>query len=113
MSKRTGPTDTNLRKLISSLKKDEKPIAKRIAKDLGRPRRIRREVNLLRIDKFSKEGDSIIVPGKVLGVGEISKKITISALSYSQSAIEKINKSGSKMIPLEEGIKQKGVKIIG
>ncbi len=113
MVKRTGPTDIHVRKLISTLKKMDKPIAKRVAKDLERPRRIRRVVNLFKIDKYANEGDIVIVPGKVLGVGDLTKKITISALSYSKSALEKIKASGSKVIPLEEGVKQKGVKLIG
>ena len=37
--------------------------------------------------------DHVIVVGKVLGIGSISKKIEISALSFSSSALDKLKKS--------------------
>ncbi len=40
------------------------------------------------------------VPVKVLGNGEVSKSIEISAHKFSQSAIAKIEKAGGKAIPL-------------
>ena len=85
--KRTGPTDINLRKLISTLKKTKKPIWKRVASDLAKPRRIRRSVNISRIERYCKSGENIVVPGKVLGSGTLTKKLTIGALSFSKSAL--------------------------
>lgn len=110
----------NTQKLVQELKKvsiEKKiPLWKRIASDLERPNRGYREVNLFRIDSVCKEGEIIIVPGKVLGTGELTKKITVVAPKFSESAISKINKSG-KAIMLEdfmkENIKGKGVRIIG
>lgn len=113
MVKKTGPTDVNVRKLISELRKQKKPIWKRVAKDLERPRRIRRAVNLSRINRYSKDGDNIVVPGKVLSAGDLTKKITIGALSFSKTALDKIKKSGSKALSLNEMIKEKKVKLIG
>lgn len=114
MVKRTGPTDINLRRLISKMKGR---FWKRIAKDLTRPRRIRRTVNLSRISKYSKNGETIMVTGKVLSVGVLEKKINLCALSFSEKALEKIKKSGSKIIEMERLLKDnpkgKGVKIIG
>ena len=55
MAKRTGPTNIYLRNLIVELKKfgNEKGVNlwKRIAEDLNRSTRERREVNRARIDK--------------------------------------------------------------
>ena len=65
--------------LISSLKKlsiDRKvKIWKRIAVDLEKPTRIRREVNIYKLDKYCKDNETVIVPGKVLGMGDLTKKI--------------------------------------
>ncbi|MDP8002962.1 MAG: 50S ribosomal protein L18e [Caldisphaera sp.] len=86
------------------------------AKILSRPARRRVTVNLNKINKLAKEGDMVIVPGKVLGNGKITKKITIAAFSFSEEALEKIRSSDSTGITLVEAIKEnpegKNVKII-
>lgn len=43
--------------------------------------------------KGVKDGSIVIVPGKVLGQGQIDKKIQIAALSFSASAVEKLAKA--------------------
>ena len=72
--------------------------------------------NLDFIDKQAKEGETIVIPGKVLSMGELNKKIKIVALAASKSAIEKINKNGSTFITIIEEIKlnpeAKGIKIL-
>jgi|SRR3989344_1375843 len=120
MARRTGPTTLELQKLIEELRKlsyeQNVNIWKRIAKDLERPRRIRREVNLYRLEKNIKDGETAIVPGKVLSLGEFTKKNTVAAYCFSKTAEEKINKTG-KAISIQELIKKnpKGskVRIIG
>ena len=56
-----------------------------------------------------------MVPGKVLGIGELTHPLTIACLEYSKSAKNKIESSGSKMISIEELLKQNpngsGVKV--
>ena len=41
-----------------------------------------------------QEGDTVVIPGKVLGSGELDHKVTVSAFKFSKSALEKINKKG-------------------
>ena len=106
-----------LQMLIQELKKksiDEKvKIWKRIATDLEKPTRNRRIVNLSKIDKYSKDNETVIVPGKVLGSGDLSKKITIAAYSFSEQAIDKIKESNGKALYIDELMKSnpKGNKI--
>ena len=73
-------------------------------------------VNLDKIDKESKDGDLVIVPGKILGNGEMTKKIRVAALNFSESAKEKLGKHKSEMITILEEIKRnpkaQGIKII-
>jgi large subunit ribosomal protein L18e len=110
-------TNDNLQKLIVELKASESNLLNRVAEDLSRPTRIRREVNLSRINNNTKDGEVIIVPGKVLGGGELDHKITISAFKFSGQALEKLGKSGSKIVPLQElakeSVKGKRIRIIG
>ena len=120
MVKRTGPSNQNLKKLIQELK--EKSLAegvklwKRIAHDLEKPSRQRRTVNIYKIDQFAKDGETIIVPGKILSVGQLTKKLNVAAYNFSKEAEQKINKTG-KLITIQQLVKDnpkgKKVRILG
>ena len=73
-----------------------------LAEELSRATRNAREVNCSALNRFAKENDTIVVPGKVLGTGIISKKMTIAAWSFSHQAIEKLLKAGCKLCSLQE-----------
>jgi len=119
--KPTGPTNQTLRSLIENLKRlgTEKniPLWGRVASDLGKSNRSRRIVNLSRINRFTKENEIIIVPGKVLGDGILEHKLTIAAFSYSKTALDKISKAQAKAMSIpdlmQQDIKGKRVRIIG
>ena len=120
MTKRTGPTNPLLKGLIQELRKKANEhnanIWKRIADDLEKPARQRRIVNLYKINKFTKENETVIIPGKVLSVGDLDHNVTIAAFSFSGSALDKINKIGraisiSKLI--QEDPKGKKIRILG
>jgi len=118
--KRTGPQTLELKDLIKELKtlasKENVKLWKRIASDLEKPTRIRRKTNLYKINKYTKEDETAIVPGKVLSLGDLTKKITIAAYQFSDASLNKINKVG-KAISIKELMKQnpkgKKVRIIG
>jgi large subunit ribosomal protein L18e len=99
-------TNPQLLNLISGLKKQsrekEAPLWRGIAQKLERPTRNYPEVNLSRINRHTKENDQILVPGKVLGSGEIGHKLTIAALSFSGNAKNKIIKAGGACFSIEE-----------
>ncbi|RME78238.1 50S ribosomal protein L18e [Candidatus Woesearchaeota archaeon] len=119
--KRTGPTNTQLIALIAELKKqsqvEEAPIWKRLANDLERPTRIRRAVNLSRINRYAKENEVVVIPGKVLGSGFLDKQLTVAAYTFSQSALEKLKKNNCTVLTLPELMKKhpkgRGVRIVG
>lgn len=108
-------------KVIIDLKtlaiKNKVPLWKRIAVELERPTRQKREVNVFKLEKYSQDGDTIVVPGKILGTGNLTKKLTVAAISVSESAKEKILEAKGKVISIEELMKNnpKGnkVKIMG
>jgi large subunit ribosomal protein L18e len=120
MVKRTGPQNLTLKNLIRELntlgKENKSKLWLRIANDLSKPTRIRRTANLYKIDKNTREGETAIVPGKVLSVGELTKPLTIAAYQFSEKALDKINKVG-KAIKIQELLKTnpegKKVRIIG
>ena len=102
----TGPSNYYNRKLIRELWKSKRRIWKKVSKKLSGPRRERIEANLYRINKKTKENDVIVVPGKVLGIGEVDHKVTIACLDYSKTARKKIESSGSKLLSIEELFEQ-------
>ncbi|HEY9206781.1 MAG TPA: 50S ribosomal protein L18e [Candidatus Methanoperedens sp.] len=99
-------TNPQLLDLISGLKKQsrekEVPLWRDIALRLERPTRNFSEVNLSRINRYTKENDLILVPGKVLGAGELDHKLTIAAVSFSGNAKNKIVGAGGSCLSIVE-----------
>ena len=97
--------------------KNDAPIWSKLAKLALKTSSARRVVNLTKINKVTKENDVIVVPGKVLGTGNVLHKVTLSSFSISNSAAKKIIESGGKIISFSEMIEKfptgKGVNIIG
>ena len=97
--KRTGPSNPNLQSLIKDLKTlsitNKANIWKRVATELERPSRNRRKVNLHEIEKHSKDGETVLVPGKVLATGDLTKQVKVAAWAFSEQATVKIKDSTS------------------
>lgn len=106
MARRTGPTNPVLRKLINSLEKQSRennaPVWAAIAEKLRYPRRRRIEINLDKINKLYREGKVIVVPGKVLGDGEVDKPVKVAAFKFSSSASKKIEEAGGRAMKIDE-----------
>ena len=111
----SGPSNYYYRKLIRDLWKTKINIWKKVSKKISGPRQNRVKANLYRINKKTKKDDTIVVPGKVLGVGELDHPLTIACLEYSKSVVKKIESSGSKLISIEDLVEQNpkgsGVKV--
>jgi large subunit ribosomal protein L18e len=88
-----------------------------IAEKLAKPNRNRVAVNLSRLNRYTSKNETAVVPGKVLGAGEMNHPITIAAFAYSEKAKEKIKAVNGKCLSFSDLIKKnpKGsnVKIIG
>ena len=97
--------------------KNNAPIWAKLAEYALKPSIARRDINLNRISQLTKENDTIVFPGKVLGTGNISHKITLYSFSISKSAANKILESGGKLISYLDLIEQnptgKGVVLLG
>jgi large subunit ribosomal protein L18e len=93
------------------------PIWGKLAEYALKPSIARRDINLNRISQLTKENDTVVFPGKVLGTGNMSHKITLCTFSISNSAANKILESGGKLISHTDLIKQnptgKGVILLG
>ncbi len=111
LQKKVNP---RLRKLIISLKKQQKPFFLALAKELAKPRRKAAAVNLFKINKVANAGETVVVPGKVLSVGSLDKRLKIAAFSFSQKAEEKIKAASGEILQLEELLQkpQKSLRLV-
>ncbi len=104
----------DLRKASS---KNDAAIWKRLAEFALKPSSVRRVVNLYKLSEQTNDGDVVVVPGKVLGTGSISHKITLCSFSISNGAASKIIEAEGNIIPYTELVEKyptgKGVKILG
>ena len=108
-------------RMASDLKKasakNDAPIWSKLAEYALKPAIARRDINLNRINQLTKENDTVVFPGKVLGTGSVSHKITLCAFSISNAAAAKLLENGGKLISHTDLIKQnptgKGVVLLG
>ena len=84
-----------LRLLRETAATNKAAVWKRVASDLEKPTRRRRIVNIYKIEKYAKDDEIVVVPGKVLGTGMLNKKVTVAAYNFSQEAYNKINAKGN------------------
>jgi len=107
-------TNQGLVETIIMAKKHEKWFS--VAEFLSRPRSMKISINLDEIDKKAKEGDTVVVPGKILGQGDMNKKVRIVALSFSQEAEKKLKAKKCELVTIKQEIeknpKAQGVKLI-
>ena len=78
----------------------------KLAQLISGSRRKYLSVNLKEIDKKSSEGDTVVVAGKVLGVGGLTKKVKICAIGFSKSAKEKLKDTKTEMVMIADEIKK-------
>lgn len=103
--------------LRGASKKNNAPIWNRLADLALKPTIARRIINLGQLDQFVSDNDVVMVPGKVLGTGSLSHKITLCSFSISTAGAKKVLESGGKIVDITQLIENnptgKGVKIIG
>ncbi len=106
MGKKLHKTNPNLLSLIERLKKEayisEAPVWRDVADRLMKPKQNWAEVNLSRLERYASDNETIIIPGKLLGAGVISKKVTVAAFKCSEAARDKLARAGGKSMSIEE-----------
>jgi large subunit ribosomal protein L18e len=119
--RKTNSPNQYLQLLIGELLKaasvEQVPLWRRIASELSKPSRMRRVVNLSKINRYTKDAETIIVPGKVLGTGAMEHKVTVAAMDFSHSARQRIMKANGRVLSIVELMKDnpkaKNVRIMG
>jgi len=105
-----GPAGFETKGLVNDFeklyRKEKKPLFKRVVQELKKSRRLKKGVNISRINRFSIKDSNVLVLGKVLGTGELNHSVNIIAFSYSKEALEKLGKSKSKVQTLKDWAKK-------
>ncbi len=105
----SSKSNPRLQELIAELKSvarsENAGVWADVADRLAKPRSTHAEVNLGRIERYANEeaGETVIVPGKVLGSGVLHKEVTVAAVDFSSTARAKIDQAG-EAISMEEAI---------
>ena len=97
--------------------KNDAPIWAKLSQYALKPSIARKSINLYKIGQHTKDNDTVVFPGKVLGTGKLPHKITLCSFSISESAANKIIETGRKLISFSKLIEKnptgKGVVLLG
>ncbi|MBP2132102.1 large subunit ribosomal protein L18e [Methanomicrobium sp. W14] len=105
---KTNPRYTALVTMLREASRaNEAGIWREIAKRLEAPSKNFAEVNLGKINRYAREGETLIVPGKVLGSGILDTGVSVSvaALNFSDAAASKIKDAKGTCMTIEDLVK--------
>jgi large subunit ribosomal protein L18e len=88
--------------LERAAKKYHAPIWSAVADRLMRSRHHVKPVNVGHLERLANPKETLLVPGKVLSSGRLTKTIVVAAFQYSEGARSKIHAAGGKAITIGE-----------
>ena len=102
-------SNSELVKTVTELKKasreNDAPLWRSVAHRSEGPSRNWPSVNISKLEYNVNKNSKVLIPGKLLGSGNISKKMTVSAYSFSETAKSKVKAAGGKCVSYNELIK--------
>ena len=119
--KKLKATNPELLSLIQDLKKQSQETQAEVwltlANRLSASKRNRIAVNVSRLNRYTKDGETVVVPGKVLGAGKPDHPLTVAAFAFSDVAQAKIQTAKGKCLTIRDLMKKnpsgKNVKLMG
>ncbi|MCS7142719.1 MAG: 50S ribosomal protein L18e [Aigarchaeota archaeon] len=90
----------------------------RVLEEVEAPTKNRRNINLYELNRTTREGETVLVLGKLLGSGELRHRLTVIAFDFSDAAYQKVLSSGGRPVYLLDYLKSgqpvtSGVRLIG
>jgi len=83
------------RRLEEAGRKNDAAVYSEAAAELAKPGSNHTEINLSDIQRNAEDGDTVLVPGKVLGAGVLDIDVTVAALGFTQGARAAIDEAGT------------------
>ncbi len=106
MCAQTVKTNEALIDLIGQLKAQSRDTGAALWRDvalrLEKSRKNWSQPNLSRLSRHAADEKMVLVPGKLLGSGEVSGKPTVAAFSFSDGARQKIEAAGGSTMTIAE-----------
>lgn len=100
---------SELRRTLLELRRAAKahgaPIWGDVAEKLARPRHAHPPVNVGHLERLAGADETLVVPGKLLADGSLTKPLTVAAFQYSAEARAKIHAAGGKALTIDELLK--------
>ncbi len=100
--------ETALTAVKAAAKTSKRPVYKRAFKLLSKKVNQLAEVNVGKLDLVSSDGGVILVPGKVLGEGFVTKKMHVGAVAFTASAAQKIREAGGEALLMKDFVARFG-----
>ena len=121
MSKQNRKTNQSLVALIGDLKEQSRSTGSALWRDVARRLETSRsnwaEPNLSRLSRHAADEKMILVPGKLLGSGDVEGKPSVAAYSVSTGARSKIEAAGGRVLTIRQLMNEnpdgRGVRILG
>lgn len=92
------------------------PVWRATAERLSRPRHQVFPLNVGHLERLAEAKETIVVPGKLLAEGRLTKPLTIGAVSFSSEARSKVQAAGGTTLTISELLKNypdgKGVRLL-
>ncbi len=103
LEKKTNPNLIRLVKYLKGRARNESaPIWRDVAERLEKPSKNWAEVNLSTIQRHASDGETIVVPGKVLGSGYLNKRVQVSSFKISEGARKQIEGAGGSWVTIRD-----------
>ncbi|MGA7924170.1 MAG: 50S ribosomal protein L18e [Thermoplasmata archaeon] len=103
--------------LRKAAKAHHAPIWAAVADRLARSRHQVDPMNVGQLDRVAAPEDTVIVAGKLLADGRLTKPLTVAAFHYSAEARSKIHAAGGKTLTVHELLRARpegtGVRLLG
>lgn len=103
--------NTELVRLVVDLRRaarsHDAPLWGSVADRLERPRHRATPLNVGHLERLTRADETVVVAGKLLAAGPLSKRLTVAALAYSEEARAKIHAAGGSAVSLHELLKSR------
>jgi len=86
---------------------NDAPVWGAVAARLARPRHQVDPVNVGHLERLTQPNETVVVAGKLLAHGRLTKPLTVAAFHYSAGAKAKIHQAGGTALGIHELVKSR------
>lgn len=110
------PRDIALERMLRRARTQEGgAVWREVAERLRSPRSLS-ETNVSKINRYTQDGDTAVVPGRVLGSGRMDHAVKVAAYDFTRGALSKLRDAGCEAVRIEDMVAEnpsgEGVKLI-